>query len=33
MFEQNISRREFLKLTSMTALAFAATNFFGDIHG
>ena len=27
MFKQNISRREFLKLTSMTALAFAATNF------
>ncbi len=33
MFEHKISRREFLKLTSMTALAFAATNFFGDIHG
>ena len=30
MFDKKISRRDFIKMTSMTALAFAATNFFDD---
>ncbi|MBR4383085.1 MAG: carboxylesterase/lipase family protein [Selenomonadaceae bacterium] len=30
MFEKNFSRREFIKRTALTGLAFAATNFFGN---
>ena len=32
MFDRKISRRDFIKMTSMTALAFAATNFFSNNH-
>ena len=30
MFDKNFSRREFIKRTALTGLAFAATNFFGN---